>query len=51
VDKKILEETVTKYPRVLRIKLKKVIELVSLLRQNGIRGDDIISHPKIFMIF
>jgi len=48
VDEKLLEEVITKYPSILRVKLKKLIELIDMLRQNGISGDDIVSHPKIF---
>lgn len=50
VDKKFLKEVVTKYPSILRINIKKLIELVNLLRQNDIKGDDILSHPKIFYV-
>ncbi|XP_018344827.1 PREDICTED: uncharacterized protein LOC108750086 isoform X2 [Trachymyrmex septentrionalis] len=47
VEEKLLEKAITKYP-ILRVKFKKLIELIDLLKQNGITGDDIISHPKIF---
>lgn len=48
VDEKLLEKTITKYPSILRIKFKKLTELIDMLRQNNITGDDIVSHPKIF---
>lgn len=48
VEKKLLEETITKYPSILRVKFKKLIELLDLLQQNDITGNDIVSHPKIF---
>lgn len=48
VDKKLLEEAVVKRPSILRVNLKKLIELVNLLRQNDMKGNGIISHPKIF---
>ncbi|XP_011859771.1 PREDICTED: uncharacterized protein LOC105557197 [Vollenhovia emeryi] len=48
VDEKLLEEVITKRPTILRVKLKKLIKLINVLRQNGITGDDIIRHPKIF---
>ncbi|XP_077258479.1 transcription termination factor, mitochondrial-like [Temnothorax americanus] len=48
VDKKLLEEVITKHPSILRVKFKKVIELIDVLRQNGITGNDIITHPRVF---
>lgn len=47
VDDKHFEEAVTKYPSILRVKLKKLNDLIDMLRQNDITGDDIVSHPKI----
>lgn len=48
VDEKLLEKAISKYPSILRIKLKKLTELIDLLLQNNITGDDIVNHPKIF---
>ncbi|KYM94898.1 hypothetical protein ALC62_14493 [Cyphomyrmex costatus] len=48
VKEKLLEEAITKYPSILRVKLKKLMELIDLLQQSGITGDDVVSHPKIF---
>lgn len=48
VDEKLLEKAISKYPSILRVKLKKLTELVDMLQQNGITGDDIINHPKVF---
>lgn len=48
VDEKLLEEAITKDPSILRVRLKKLIELIDVLQQSGITGDDIVSHPKVF---
>ena len=48
VEEKLLEEAITKYPSILRMKFKKLIKLIDLLQQNGITNDDIVNHPKIF---
>ncbi|KYM81393.1 hypothetical protein ALC53_08161 [Atta colombica] len=48
VEEKLLEEAITKYPSILRMKFKKLIKLIDLLQQNGITSDDIVNHPKIF---
>lgn len=48
VDEKLLEETIIKSPFILRVRLKKLIELIDILRQSGITGDDILRHPKVF---
>lgn len=48
IDEKLFNNTITKYPSILRINLKKLIELIDMLQQNGITSDDIINHPKIF---
>jgi len=47
VDEKLLEKAITERPSILRIKLQKLIELIDMLQQNGITGNDIVSHPKI----
>ncbi|KYN27837.1 hypothetical protein ALC57_02902 [Trachymyrmex cornetzi] len=47
VEEKLLEKAITKYPSILRVKFKKLTELIDLLQQNGITGDDILSRPKI----
>jgi len=36
VDEKLLEEVITTHPSILRVKFKKLIELIDMLRQNGI---------------
>ncbi|KAL0123695.1 hypothetical protein PUN28_005896 [Cardiocondyla obscurior] len=48
VDERLFEKTVAKYPSILRIKLTKLSNLIDMLQQNGITGDDMLNHPKVF---
>lgn len=48
VDEKLCDRVTAKYPSILRIKVKKLLELTDMLRHYDIAGEDIMSHPKIF---
>lgn len=48
VDEKLFEKAITKWPFILRVNVSKISELINLLQQNGIMGDEIIRYPRVF---
>ncbi|XP_050453822.1 transcription termination factor, mitochondrial [Cataglyphis hispanica] len=46
VDEKLLEEAIAKLP-ILRINVRKLNQLIDLLQQYGIMGDEILRHPRV----
>lgn len=48
VDEKLFEEVIAKWPTILRVNVQKLNQLIDLLQQNDIRGDEILRHPRVF---
>lgn len=48
VDEKLLEEAIAKWPTILRVNVQKINQLVDLLQRNGIMGDEILRHARVF---
>ncbi|XP_029178831.1 transcription termination factor, mitochondrial [Nylanderia fulva] len=48
VDQKLLEKAITKWPSILRVNIRKINQLINLMQQNGIMGDEIVRYPRIF---
>lgn len=47
-DEKLFEKAITKWPSILRVNIRKINELIDMLQQNGIMGDEIIRYPRVF---
>ncbi|XP_072762362.1 transcription termination factor, mitochondrial-like isoform X2 [Anoplolepis gracilipes] len=48
VDEKLLEKAVAKSPTILRVNIRKINQVIDLLQQNGIMGDEILRHARVF---
>ncbi|CAL1678967.1 unnamed protein product [Lasius platythorax] len=48
VDEELLEKALTRWPTILRVNVRKINQLIDLLQQNGIMGDEILRHPRVF---
>ncbi|XP_020285697.1 transcription termination factor, mitochondrial [Pseudomyrmex gracilis] len=48
ISEQTLEKTSKKWPSVLRVNVHKLDQLISMLQQYGIKGDEIIRYPRVF---
>lgn len=48
VDEELLKKALIRWPTILRVNVRKINQLIDLLQQNGIMGDEILRHPRVF---